>query len=63
MDNATTILPIEDLPELVLEEILSMLEYHEVATQSTEDLTIFAQVFLIKDTNLQNCNTQNFTKQ
>ena len=32
MDNATTILPIEDLPELVLEEILSMLDYHEVAT-------------------------------
>ena len=32
MDNATTILPIDDLPELVLEEILSMLDYHEVAT-------------------------------
>ena len=32
MDNGTNTLPIEYLPDLVLEEILSKLEYHEVAT-------------------------------
>ena len=32
MDNGTNTLSIENLPDLVLEEILSKLEYHDVAT-------------------------------